>query len=132
TGTIVSFIPDFEHFETNELNDMYHAITLDRLQTLAVIYPGIQFTFNGKKVDGNFKKFAKQFGENVVIQETDNVSMAFATSPDGFRHLTYVNNIHTKNGGHHVECVFDDICEHLLPGIKKKYKGIEVSKARVK
>ncbi|UTY64244.1 ATP-binding protein [Enterobacter phage Entb_45] len=132
TGTIVSFIPDFEHFETNELNDMYHAITLDRLQTLAVIYPGIQFTFNGKKVDGNFKKFAKQFGENVVIQETDNVSMAFATSPDGFRHLTYVNNIHTKNGGHHVECVFDDICEYLLPGIKKKYKGIEVSKARVK
>lgn len=131
-GTTVVFIPDFSHFETNTMGEIYHEITLDRLQTLAVIYPDIQFTFNGKKVDGNFKKFAKQFGENVVIQETDNVSMAFATSPDGFRHLTYVNNIHTKNGGHHVECVFDDICEHLLPGIKKKYKGIEVSKARVK
>lgn len=131
-GTTVVFIPDFSHFETNSMGEIYNEITLDRLQTLAVVYPDIQFTFNGKKVDGNFKKFAKQFGENVVIQETDNVSMAFATSPDGFRHLTYVNNIHTKNGGHHVECVFDDICEHLLPGIKKKYKGIEVSKARVK
>jgi DNA topoisomerase-2 len=131
-GTTVVFIPDFSNFETNSMGEIYNEITLDRLQTLAVVYPGIQFTFNGKKVDGNFKKFAKQFGENVVIQETDNVSMAFATSPDGFRHLTYVNNIHTKNGGHHVECVFDDICEHLLPGIKKKYKGIEVSKARVK
>lgn len=132
TGTVVSFIPDFTHFETNALNEVYDDITLDRLQTLAVVYPSIQFTFNNKKVDGNFKKFAKQFGENVVIQETDNVSMAFTTSPDGFRHLTYVNNLHTKNGGHHVECVFDDICEFLLPGIKKKYKGIEVSKARVK
>lgn len=131
-GTTVVFIPDFSHFETNIMGEIYHEITLDRLQTLAVVYPDIQFTFNGKKVDGNFKKFAKQFGENVVIQETENVSMAFATSPDGFRHLTYVNNIHTKNGGHHVECVFDDICEHLLPGIKKKYKGIEVTKARVK
>ncbi len=131
-GTTVTFIPDFSHFETNSMGEIYNEITLDRLQTLAVVYPDIQFTFNGKKVDGNFKKFAKQFGENVVIQETENVSMAFATSPDGFRHLTYVNNIHTKNGGHHVECVFDDICEHLLPGIKKKYKGIEVSKARVK
>ncbi|QPI13835.1 topoisomerase II large subunit [Serratia phage 4S] len=131
-GTSVSFTPDFEHFETNNLDEIYHDITLDRLQTLAVVYPDIQFSFNGKKVDGNFKKFSKQFGENVVIHETNNVSMAFATSPDGFRHLTYVNNIHTKNGGHHVECVFDDICEHLLPGIKKKYKGIEVSKARVK
>lgn len=131
-GTTVTFIPDFSHFETNSMGEIYNEITLDRLQTLAVVYPDIQFTFNGKKVDGNFKKFAKQFGENVVIQETENVSMAFATSPDGFRHLTYVNNLHTKNGGHHVECVFDDICEHLLPGIKKKYKGIEVSKARVK
>lgn len=131
-GTTVVFIPDFSHFETNSMGEIYNEITLDRLQTLAVVYPDIQFTFNGKKVDGNFKKFAKQFGENVVIQETENVSMAFATSPDGFRHLTYVNNIHTKNGGHHVECVFDDICEYLLPGIKKKYKGIEVSKARVK
>ncbi len=131
-GTSVIFTPDFNHFEENSLSQIYLDITLDRLQTLAVIYPDIQFTFNGKKVDGNFKKYAKQFGEDFVIQETDNVSMAFTPSPDGFRQLTYVNNIHTKNGGHHVECVFDDICEHLLPGIKKKYKGIEVTKARVK
>lgn len=132
TGTRVSFIPDFSHFETNDLSQVYFDIVLDRLQTLAVVYPDIEFKFQNKKVDGNFKKFAKQFGTDNVIQETDTVSMAFTTSPDGFRHLTYVNNIHTKNGGHHVECVMDDICEHLIPGIKKKYKGIEVSKARVK
>ncbi|AHY24965.1 DNA topoisomerase II large subunit [Pectobacterium bacteriophage PM2] len=132
TGTIVSFIPDFTHFETNSLTDIYLDITLDRLQTLAVVYPDIEFKFQNKKVDGNFKKFAKQFGEHNIIQETDTVSIAFTNSPDGFRHLTYVNNIHTKNGGHHIECVMDDICEHLLPGIKKKYKGIEVTKARVK
>lgn len=131
-GTKVSFIPDFSHFETSRFDDTYVQIMLDQIQTLAVIYPGIEFKFNGKKVQGNFKKFAKQFGENIVFQETDNVSIAFTSSPDGFRHLTYVNGIHTKNGGHHVECVFDDICEHLLPGIKRKYKGIEVTKSRVK
>jgi DNA gyrase/topoisomerase IV subunit B len=131
-GTTVVFTPDFTSFEENSLSKIYLDITLDRLQTLAVVYPDIAFTFNGKKVDGNFKKFAKQFGKDVVIQETDTVAMAFTTSPDGFRQLTYVNNIHTKNGGHHVECVMDDICEHLLPGIKKKFSGIEVTKARVK
>lgn len=131
-GTTVVFIPDFSHFEENSLSQIYLDITLDRLQTLAVVFPDIAFTFNGKKVDGNFKKFSKQFGEEVVIQENDNVSMAFTSSPDGFRHLTYVNNIHTKNGGHHIDCVMDDITEHLIPAIKKKYKGIEVSKARVK
>lgn len=130
-GTKVSFIPDFTHFETNQFDEIYVQIMLDQIQTLAVIYPDIEFIFNGKRIQGNFKKYAKQFGDDVVIQETDNVSMAFTTSPDGFRHLTYVNGIHTKNGGHHVECVFDDICEHLLPGIKKKYK-IEVTKSRVK
>lgn len=131
-GTEVEFIPDFENFEETELSQIYSDITLDRLQTLAVIYPLIEFTFNNKNVDGNFKKFAKQFGDNVIITETDNVSMAFTNSPDGFRHLTYVNNIHTKSGGHHIDCVIDDICEHLIPGIKKKYKDIEVSKARIK
>nr|YP_007235842.1 DNA topoisomerase II large subunit [Yersinia phage phiR1-RT]CCI88583.1 phage DNA topoisomerase large subunit \ len=131
-GTRVTFTPDFKTFETDELSQVYLDITLDRLQTLAVIYPDIEFKFNGKKIDGNFKKYSKQFGEEVVIQETDTVSMAFAISPDGFRQLTYVNNIHTKNGGHHVECVMDDICEHLIPAIKKKYKGIDVTKARIK
>ena len=131
-GTKVIFTPDFSSFEEHNLSQIYLDITLDRLQTLAVVYPDIKFTFNGKKVDGNFKRFAKQFGEDNIVQENDKVSIAFTTSPDGFRHLTYVNNIHTKNGGHHVECVMDDICEHLLPGIKKKYKGIEVTKARVK
>ncbi|ARW57428.1 DNA topoisomerase II large subunit [Serratia phage CHI14] len=131
TGTLVSFIPDFSHFETNELSQEYLDIILDRLQTLAVVYPDIEFKFNGKKVQGNFKKFAKQFDEEAVIADADNCSIAIGRSPDGFRHLTYVNNIHTKNGGHHIDCVMDDICEELLPAIKRKHK-IEVTKARVK
>ncbi|AJD81818.1 DNA topoisomerase large subunit [Yersinia phage vB_YenM_TG1] len=131
-GTKVEFIPDFSHFEMNKFEPIYQEIALDRLQTLAVIYPDIEFKFNGKKVQGNFKKYAKQFGEDTIIQETDAVSIAFTTSPDGFRHMTYVNNIHTKNGGHHIDCIMDDICDELIPGIKRKYKGIEVTKARIK
>lgn len=131
-GTSVEFIPDFTTFEENSLTQVYLDITLDRLQTLAVIFPGIQFSFNGKKVDGSFKKFVKQFDDEAIVQEQENCSIAFGRAPDGFRHLTYVNNIHTKNGGHHIECVFDDVCEHLMPGIKKKFKGIEVTKARIK
>lgn len=130
-GTRVTFIPDFMSFETNELSQVYLDITLDRLQTLAVVYPDIQFTFNGKKVQGHFKKYAKQYDEEIIVQEQDNCSIAVGRSPDGFRQLTYVNNIHTKNGGHHIDCVMDDICEDLIPQIKRKFK-IEVTKARVK
>ncbi|WPK35270.1 DNA topoisomerase large subunit [Escherichia phage AV115] len=130
-GTKVEFIPDFSHFEMNQFEKIYQDITIDRLQTLAVVYPGIEFKFNGKKIQGNFKKFAKQFDEETIIQEQDGCSIAIGRSPDGFRHLTYVNNIHTKNGGHHIECVMDDICEELIPAIKRKYK-IDVTKARIK
>ncbi|MCC5412486.1 DNA topoisomerase II [Escherichia coli] len=130
-GTRVTFIPDFMSFETNELSQVYLDITLDRLQTLAVVYPDIQFTFNGKKVQGNFKKYARQYDEHAIVQEQENCSIAVGRSPDGFRQLTYVNNIHTKNGGHHIDCVMDDICEDLIPQIKRKFK-IDVTKARVK
>lgn len=130
-GTKVEFIPDFTHFEMSTFDQIYLDVTLDRLQTLSVVYPDIEFKFNGKKVQGQFKKYAKQFDEEVVTQEQETCSIAIGRSPDGFRHLTYVNNIHTKNGGHHIECVMDDICDELIPAIKKKYK-IEVTKARVK
>lgn len=130
-GTKVEFIPDFTHFEMSEFDKIYLDITLDRLQTLAVVYPDIQFTFNGKKVQGNFKKYARQYDEHAIVQEQENCSIAVGRSPDGFRQLTYVNNIHTKNGGHHIDCVMDDICEDLIPQIKRKFK-IDVTKARVK
>lgn len=130
-GTKVEFVPDFSHFEMNRFEKIYQDITIDRLQTLAVIYPDIEFKFNGKKVQGSFKKYSKQFDEECIIQEQDNCSISIGRSPDGFRQLTYVNNIHTKNGGHHIECVMDDICDELIPQIKRKFK-IEVTKARVK
>lgn len=130
-GTKVSFIPDFSNFETNGFDQSYIEIMLDQIQTLAVIYPDIEFKFNGKKVQGHFKKYAKQYDEEIIIQEQDACSIAIGRSPDGFRHVTYVNGIHTKNGGHHIECVMDDISDELIPSIKRKFK-IEVTKARIK
>lgn len=130
-GTKVKFIPDFSNFETSGFDETYVQIMLDQIQTLAVIYPDIEFKFNGKKVLGQFKKYAKQYDDEIIIQEQDNCSIAIGRSPDGFRHLTYVNGIHTKNGGHHIECVMDEMCDVLIPAIKRKYK-IEVTKARVK
>lgn len=130
-GTSVEFVPDFTHFECNQISDEVITVIQDRLNTLAVIYPNVEFKFNGKKVQGNFRKYAKQFGEDVVIHDEDNCSMAFATSPDGFRHLSYVNNIHTKNGGTHIEFIMDSICENLIPAIKRKHK-IEINKTQIK
>ncbi|ASZ76528.1 DNA topoisomerase [Proteus phage PM2] len=130
-GTSVSFVPDFDRFDCTGIDKTIQDIIQDRLMTLSIIFDKITFKFNGKKIQGNFKKFASQFGEKVITMENDNVSVAFANSPDGFRHLSFVNQIHTKVGGSHIDWLMDEISNELIPSIKRKYR-IEVTKARIK
>lgn len=130
-GTSVSFEPDFSHFECEQIDGEIIQIIEDRLQTLAVVYPDVQFKFMGERVQGNFKKFVKQFDEHMLILDTDKCAIGIGRSDDGFRHLTYVNNIHTKNGGSHIDYVMDELSNELIPAIKRKYK-IDVTKARIK
>lgn len=131
SGTKVTFTPDFEHFECDSIDETIVNIIEDQMQTLAVVFPEIEFKFNGKKVLGNFKKYAKQYDENAITSETDNIQFAIGRSEDGFRHLSYVNAIHTKVGGSHVDYVMDELANELIPTIKRKYK-IDVTKARIK
>lgn len=130
-GTKVSFTPDFSHFGCEKIDDVIVQIIEDQMQTLAVVYPEIEFKFNGVKVQGNFKKYAKQYDESIITSETKNVQFAIGRSEDGFRHLSYANAIHTKVGGSHLDYVMDELANELMPSIKRKYK-IEVTKARIK
>lgn len=130
-GTEVKFTPDFQHFECDEIDDTIVSIIEDQMQTLAVVYPEIEFKFNGKKVQGHFKKYAKQYDEHIITLESDNVQLAIGRSEDGFRHLSYVNAIHTKVGGSHVDYVMDELANELMPQIKRRHK-VEVNKARIK
>lgn len=130
-GTSVEFSPDFEHFEGMTIDQAVIDIIHDRIQSLSVIFPKIAFKFNGKKVQGKFKTYAQQFGKDVVIQENDNCSVAITNSPDGFRQVSFVNGLHTKNGGSHVDSIIDGLAEELIPSIKRKFR-IEVTKSRIK
>lgn len=130
-GTSVSFEPDFSHFDCEIIGDQVIKIIEDRLQTLSVVYPDIAFKFNGTRVIGNFKKYAKQFDEHMLVMDTDKCAIGIGRSDDGFRQLTYVNNIHTKNGGSHIDYVMDELVNEMMPLIKRKYK-VEVNKARIK
>lgn len=130
-GTSVSFEPDFSHFDCEIIGDQVIKIIEDRLQTLSVVYPDIAFKFNGTRVIGNFKKYAKQFDEHMLVMDTEKCAIGIGRSDDGFRQLTYVNNIHTKNGGSHIDYVMDELVNEMMPLIKRKYK-VEVNKARIK
>lgn len=129
-GTSVEFCPDFGHFGTMRIDETSVDVIHDRIMALAVVYPDIEFKFNGKKVQGKFKAYAAQFGENLTV-ENDNVSLALTNSPDGFRQMSFVNGLYTKNGGSHIDWLTDELGAELMPMIKRKYQ-IEVPRARIK
>ncbi|WJZ27885.1 DNA topoisomerase II large subunit [Serratia phage 92A1] len=129
-GTSVSFCPNFEHFGTMRIDETSVQVIQDRIMALAVVYPDIEFKFNGKKVQGKFKAYAQQFGDNLTV-ENDNVSLALTTSPDGFRQMSFVNGLYTKNGGSHIDWLTDELGTELMPMIKRKYQ-IEIPRARIK
>ncbi|ADG59915.1 DNA topoisomerase II large subunit [Acinetobacter phage Acj9] len=130
-GTSVSFTPDFDLLDCKEIDQTIIDIVEDRLQILAVIYPAIAFKFQGVRVQGNFKKYAKMYDENAIIMETDNIQLSIGRSEDGFRHLSFVNAIHTKVGGSHIDYLMEELSNELMPMIKRKHK-VEVNKARIK
>ena len=134
TGTEVRFIPDLQRFNLPEFTQDHIDVLYDRIQNLAVCYPGIQFSFNDEKIKfKNIKAVAKYFSEDAVTLESDKGSFIFAPSgaDEEFRCLSYVNGLHIKNGGSHIDYILECIINHLRPAIKRKWK-IEVLPNQIK
>lgn len=130
-GTTVEFIPDLmgQFGIFGGIDDAILDVMQSRLTVLSVLFPEIKFTFNKKKFDSKLKKFAERFGE-YVLHESDN-SMFFISNSDEYNQLSFVNGVHTKQGGNHVNYLIDGLTDELIPMIKRKYK-VEINKARVK
>lgn len=129
-GTTVTFTPDFEKFGVFRFDDEIMEVFESRLQTLAVAFPEITFKFNGKKISNNVKNFVKEFGETIEFKN-DNTLVFFACGEDGLKNCSFVNGVHTKNGGSHVEDLVNNVADALIPMIKRKHK-VEVNRARIR
>ena len=132
-GTEVSFIPDFDLFEADSL-DQLDTITLieDRLISLQMAFPEIQFSFNKKKVAINdFKKYVAMFSDISIMEKTNNLSYFIAPSEDGFRTNSYINGVNTRQGGTYVDYFMNQIIDTLTVKIKRRHK-VEVLKTTIK
>lgn len=132
-GTEVSFVPDFNLFECDSLDD-YSTIALieDRLISLQMAFPEIAFSFNKRRIKvNNLKKYAELFGDEAIIEKTDDLSFFITTSEDGFRTNSFVNGVNTRQGGSYVDFIVNGIVDELVTMIKRKHK-IEVVKSTIK
>lgn len=133
SGTEVSFVPDFDCFETESLGNLDTIELLeDRLMSLQMAFPEIRFSFNKKKINvSDLKKYSALFNDTVVIEKSENVSFFFTSSEDGFRTNSFVNGVNTRMGGTYVDYVVNGIVEELTTMIKRKFK-VEVAKNTIK
>ena len=132
-GTEVSFVPDFDLFEVDSLEQL-DTITLieDRLISLQMAFPEIQFSFNKKKIMvNNFKKYTEMFSDIAIMEKTNNLSYFIAPSEDGFRTNSYVNGVNTRQGGTYVDHFMNTIIDSLTVKIKRRHK-VEVLKTTIK
>ena len=124
-GTTVTFYPDLARFGVTEIDASHLEIIKDRLVNLSVIYPGIKFSFNGDVIRfKSLKEIAANFSDEFVTDKSDNVSLILAPSgsDEEFRCLSYINGIHAKYGGSHVEYAMNMVMQYVRAAIKKKYK----------
>ena len=133
-GTSVCFYPDLEFFNVTEISEDTLLYIQDRLQNLAVCYPGIQFKLNGQKYEfKNSRVLARTFSEHTVISDQPGRLFILGASGEAqeYRHVTYVNGLNLKNGGSHTDYFLNKLIEELRPTIKKKWK-IEVQPNQIK
>jgi DNA gyrase/topoisomerase IV subunit B len=136
SGTEVSFVPDYSLFEVKGLEEL-DTIELveDRLTSLQMAFPEIDFSFNKKRIKVNdLKKYAKMFtgddGE-AIIEKTENLSFFYAASEDGFRSNSFINGVNTRQGGTYVDYLTNAVLDELVTMVKRKHK-IEVAKSTIK
>jgi DNA topoisomerase-2 len=120
-------------FEVDSLDQLDTIILIeDRLISLQMAFPEIQFSFNKKKVAINdFKKYAAMFSDISIMEKTNNLSYFIAPSEDGFRTNSYINGVNTRQGGTYVDYFMNTIIDSLTVKIKRRHK-VEVLKTTIK
>jgi len=129
--TEISYVPDLERFKMNEIDETAVFLLFKRCLDAAASNPKLKITFTkviNKKSETTSIKF-KSFNEYVELytseyfyEESSDWKVAFAASDSGFQNISFVNSVHTKDGGSHVEYITNQLIQYLREFIKKKHK----------
>ncbi|HPM74108.1 MAG TPA: ATP-binding protein [Saccharofermentans sp.] len=124
--TIVQFTPDLERFGLNEIDANHQNVIEQRLIQLAVSFPQIKFYFNTKRIDvRSGKSYLEYYGKDFEYVEADNFLLGvYPSDTDSYTTISYVNGLHMKNGGNHMDLICNEISYKIRNKLIKKYKTI--------
>jgi DNA topoisomerase-2 len=130
--TEIAFMPDFERFEMETIDEDHMMMLQKRVIDLAACNPKLKVTFNNE--DHSFKSFeeyCKLYSEDVIYVEGDRWKIGIAPSNGSMQQVSFVNSVETSDGGTHVDYIANQIVSHLRELIKKKHK-IDVRPQEIK
>lgn len=148
--TRITFVPDMKRFNTkithfDDLVDLFKRRSLDI--AAAINSDTVKTTFNGEVLLGEkpegltaFESYARLFCDEKLIQESDFqtespvfyhrinkhwevalIPSRYVTRSGQFDTMCFVNCVHTRHGGSHVNYISDQIIECFSENVKKQF-----------
>lgn len=125
SGVEVYFEPDLERFGLNEIDQTHKDLIYQRLFNLAISFPKIKFSYNGKQISISEKKLANMFSDNTIIDSSENTTICvFPNEYDEFKFYAQLNGLNTFLGGSHIDYVANEITTRIRNKLVKKYKSL--------
>lgn len=121
--TEISYIADFERFGMKKIDKSSLQMIQKRLYDIAACNTSLKIYLNDTLISfKNFKEYAELYTDNVFYEQSPNWKIGIGHSTSGFKAISFVNSVETKDGGTHVNNVTFQIIQYLREKIKKKYR----------
>jgi DNA topoisomerase-2 len=138
--TEITYLPDLERFKMPSINEKSFQIIFKRCLDVAACNNKLTVKFtkiqDGKKSEftlrfKSFDEYIKLYTQEFFYEESKDWKIGFAKSETGFANISFVNSVHTKDGGTHVEYITNQLIAELRELIKKKHK-VEVKPSDIR
>lgn len=123
--TEIKYIPDFEKFEMDSLDDNHFKMIQKRVYDLAGCNPNCKVSFNGELITvKSFEDYIKLYRDDFFYESNKDKtwSIGISTSSEGYQHMSFVNSTDTYDGGTHVDYITNQIVTEIRNFFQKKYK----------
>lgn len=121
--TEISWLTDFERFGMSGIDDESFKMIQKRLYDIAACNLSVKIYLNGELINfKSFSQYAEMYTSNILFEQSPNWKIGIGHSTNGFRAVSFVNSVETKDGGTHVNSIAGQIIQALREMIKKKHR----------